>query len=202
MLVEASKGLTSRTPSAQEALDPAERQGTDPHFWLDPANAILYVENIKTALSQADPAGAATYQKNADAYIAQLKDLDGWIRTEVQQLPPDKRLLVTNHENLGYYADRYGFRILGTVIPNTNPDAAPSAKDLAALIDRIKSAGVKAVFLDVGSNTQLADQVAKETGIRVVSDLYIETVSKPGDPAPTYIEMMKYDTTSIVEALK
>ncbi len=110
----------------------------DPHFWLDPSLVITYVENIRDGLTTADPEGAEVYKANADAYIAQLKELDSWIKSQVETIPSEKRLLVTNHENLGYFADRYGFTIVGTVIPSLSSEASPSAQEMAALVEQIK----------------------------------------------------------------
>jgi ABC-type Zn uptake system ZnuABC Zn-binding protein ZnuA len=200
-VIVASAGLASRTPGPGEILDTGHSQG-DPHFWLDPTMAVKYVENIRAGLSQADPAGAAVYARNAEAYTAQLKTLDTWIAAQVQQLPPERRLLITNHENLGYYADRYGFKIVGAVVPSFSSDASPSAQQLAQLVNAIKATGAPAVFLDTGTNPQLAQQVAQETGIKVVADLYTESLSPLGGPAPSYIEMLRYDTRAIVDALK
>lgn len=174
----------------------------DPHFWLDPTHVIRYVENIRDGLSKADPAGAATYAANAEAYIAQLRELDAWIQEQVSAIPPEARRLVTNHESFGYFADRYGFQIVGTIVPNISPTAAPSAQQLARLVDRVKEAGVKAIFLETGSNPKLAEQLAAETGIRVVTELYTHSLTPPGGPASSYIDMMRYNTQAIVEALK
>ncbi|MFZ2448238.1 MAG: metal ABC transporter substrate-binding protein [Syntrophobacteraceae bacterium] len=174
----------------------------DPHFWLAPNNVIQYVKNIRRALSDADPEGAAAYAANADLYIAQLEDLDRWIADQVGQVPPDHRLLVTNHESLGYFADRYGFKVTGTVIPSVSTGASPSARQLARLIDGIKATGTKAILLETGANPQLAKQVARETGIKVVTELYTHSITGPKGPAPSYIEMMKYNTLAIVNALK
>lgn len=174
----------------------------DPHFWLDPNYVIHYVENIRDGLSHVDPAGAAFYTQNADAYIAQLQELDQWIVAQVAQLPPERRLLVTNHESFGYFADRYGFRVIGTILPSVSTGVSPSAQQLAQLIDLIRTSGVPAIFLETGSNPQLANQIARETGVRVVSDLYTHSPSPPDGPAPTYLDMMRYNTTLIVEALR
>lgn len=174
----------------------------DPHFWLDPTHVIHYVENIRDGLSKADPAGAATYAANAEAYIAQLRDLDTWIQEQVSAIPPEARRLVTNHESFGYFADRYGFQIVGTLVPNISPTAAPSAQQLARLVDRVKEAGVKAIFLETGSNSKLAEQLAAETGIRVVTELYTHSLTPLGGPASSYIDMMRYNTQAIVDALK
>jgi ABC-type Zn uptake system ZnuABC Zn-binding protein ZnuA len=174
----------------------------DPHFWLDPNNVIKYVENIRDGLSQADPSGAAMYQANASAYIAQLKQLDQWIAEQVKAIPQERRLLVTNHESFGYLADRYGFKIVGTIIPDVSTGAAPSAQQLAALVNQIKAAKVKAIFLETGTNPQLAKQIAQETGIKVVVELHTHSLTDAKGSAPTYIEMIKSNVKMIVDALK
>jgi ABC-type Zn uptake system ZnuABC Zn-binding protein ZnuA len=206
LVVEAAAGLTSRTAQPGEKSETedasAHHHEGDPHFWLDPNNVIRYVENIRDGLSQADPAGAATYRANADAYIAQLKELDRWIAAQVQAIPPERRLLVTNHESFGYFADRYGFKVVGTIMPSVSTGASPSAQQLAALINQIKSAKVKAIFLETGTNPQLAKQIAQETGILVVTELYTHSLTEAKGPAPTYLMMMKYNVQAIVNALK
>ncbi|MGQ9902877.1 MAG: metal ABC transporter solute-binding protein, Zn/Mn family [Anaerolineae bacterium] len=174
----------------------------DPHFWLDPNLVIKYVENIRDALSVADPDGAPVYAANATAYIARLKELDAWIVEQVAQLPPEARKLVTNHESFGYFADRYGFQIIGTVVPNVSPMAQPSAQQLARLADRVKEAGVRAIFLETGADKRLAQQLAQETGIKVVTELYSHSITDASGPAPTYIDMMRYNTQAIVNALR
>ncbi len=174
----------------------------DPHLWLDPNNVIQYVENIRDGLTQADPAGADVYKANAAAYIEQLKSLDAWITEQVNQIPPEKRMLVTNHEAFGYFAARYGFKIIGTIIPSLSTEASPSAQQMATLIDQIKATKAPAIFVEVGVNTNMANQIASETGTKVVSDLYLETLSPKDGPAPDYISMMKYNVTRIVGALK
>jgi manganese/iron transport system substrate-binding protein len=121
---------------------------------------------------------------------------------QVAQIPAERRLLVTNHESFGYFADRYGFRIVGAIVPSVSTGAAPSAQQLAMLVDRIKATGAPAVFLETGANPQLADQLAQETGVRVVTGLYTHSISAPDGPAPTYLEMLRYNTQAIVEALK
>jgi len=194
--IQASAGLTSLPdPSGQNP------EG-DPHFWLDPNNVIKYSENIRDGLSQADPAGASYFDLNYRKYIANLQSLDAWIESQVLSVPPTRRLLVTNHETLGYFAKRYGFRIVGAILPSITSGAAPSARELAALITQIRSSGVPAIFLETGTNPQLADQIASETGTKVVSDLYTHSLSVIGGPAATYIEMIRHDVITIVEALK
>jgi len=201
LVIVASQGLAMRVPPPGDPAAVEHPEG-DPHFWLDPTKVVRYVENIRDGLSQADPAGAGGYAKNAQAYVAQLNDLDQWITAQVSQVPPARRLLVTNHETFGYFADRYGFKIVGAIVPSVTSNASPSAQEMAALVNRVRAAGAPAVFLEVGANTQLANQLASETGIRVVTGLLTHSVSAAGGPAPTYIEMMRYNTTAIVTALK
>lgn len=177
------------------------REG-DPHFWLDPNLVIKYVENIRDGLIAADPDGKDVYTQNAAVYIAQLTELDGWIKAQVEQIPAERRLIVTNHESFGYFADRYGFKIIGTIVPGVSTNASPSAQQLARLVDHIKETGAIAIFLETGSSPQLAEQVAAETGVKVVNDLFTHSITEPGGKAPTYIDMMKYNVNAIVGALK
>jgi ABC-type Zn uptake system ZnuABC Zn-binding protein ZnuA len=201
LIIEAATGLPSRQPQDGEMVE-ADHGGNDPHFWLDPVSAIKYTENIRDGLSQIDPAGKDVYVKNAETYISKLRELDTWIAGQVQQVPEARRLLVTNHESFGYFADRYGFRIVGTVIPSVSTGASPSAQQLARLVDRLKATHAPAIFLETGANPQLADQLAGEVGIRVVTDLYTHSVTAAGGSAPTYIDMMRYNVQKIVDALK
>ena len=193
-VIEASAGLSPRTDAESE-------HGIDPHLWLDPNHVIVYVENIREGLTHFDPDGAAIYQSNAEAYVAQLTELDNWISEQVSQIPPERRLLVTNHEALGSFADRYGFRVIGAVVPGVSSDASPSAEQMAKLIDQIKASGTPAIFLDEVENPALAQQIADETGVMVIEDLHLESLTA-GPPAGTYIDMMKHNVTRIVEALK
>lgn len=200
--IEASAGLTSRQPRADERIaDEHEGEG-DPHFWLDPIRVIRYAENIRDGLTQADPGGKETYAQNTASYTNQLRELDAWIAGQVQQISEARRLLVTNHESFGYFADRYGFQVVGTVIPGVSTGASPSARQLAQLVDRLRVTGAPAIFLETGVNPQLADQLARETGIRVVTGLYTHSVAPTDANAPTYIEMMRYNVRRIVEALR
>jgi ABC-type Zn uptake system ZnuABC Zn-binding protein ZnuA len=215
--VEASEGLTSREPQpgepahehegeeapvSEEGPGADEPQEADPHFWLDPTLVKTYVENIRDAFVAADPEGEAEYTANAAAYTAKLDNLDTWITEQVATLPEEDRLLVMNHVSHGYFADRYGFRIAGAVIPSVATGESPTAKQLAELTETIRAEGVRAIFVEIEENPQLADQIAAETGIVVVDDLRDHSLSEPGGEAATYIDMMKYDTRKIVDALK
>jgi zinc/manganese transport system substrate-binding protein len=189
-------------PALITATDGLAAPGSDPHLWMDPANGIRYVENIRDGLTALDPAGKDVYAANAAAYIVKLKQLDDSIRALVAQVPPERRLLVTNHDDLGPFAQAYGFKVVGAVIPSVTDEASPSAQQMAALIDTIKQSRAPAIFVDVGANRTLADQVASGAEVRVVTGLYIESLSAPDGPAPTYIDMLRYDAQLIVDALK
>jgi ABC-type Zn uptake system ZnuABC Zn-binding protein ZnuA len=174
-------------------------ENVDPHFWLDPVDVIAYVENIRAGLTAIDPAGAAEYAANAAAYERQLRELDSWTAGRVATIPASRRLLVTNHESFGHFAERYGFEVVGTVFPTTSAEGAPSAKALGTLIKDIRATGAPAIFLETGSNADLAGQVARETGVKVVTDLYTHSLAQN---APTYLDMMRWNVDHIVEALR
>ena len=133
MVVEASAGLSVRKDAESE-------HGVDPHLWLDPNNVIRYVENIRDGLAEFDPEGAGYLQIQCRCLHRPIAGgLDVWIREQVNSIPAERRLLVTNHDSLGYFAERYGFTVIGTVVQGTSSNAAPSAQQMAALIDQIKA---------------------------------------------------------------
>jgi ABC-type Zn uptake system ZnuABC Zn-binding protein ZnuA len=197
IVVEASAGLTPRLYS-----DDDEHEAGDPHFWLDPNLVITYAENIRDGLIAADPEGAKIYSSNTESYIKQLQDLDSWIHTRVDTLSPEERLLVTNHEALGYFAERYGFTIVGTVIPSLSSEASPSALEMATLVEQIIASGAKAIFLDASDNPALASQIAEDANVKVITNLYLGSLTPSDGPAPTYLEMMKHNTNLIIEGCK
>lgn len=171
----------------------------DPHCWLDPNLVLTYVQNIADGLAAIDTDGAETYRANAATYTQELRGLDSWIVSEVDTIPMARRLLVTDHESLGRFASRYGFEVVGAVYPTTTGEGSPSARALAQLIDAIRGSGAPAVFVETGSSSEIADQIAEATGAAVVTDLYTHSLGPRG---PTYIEMMRWNVTKIVEALR
>ena len=198
LIVTTTNGLTPRQLNGSSS---SEHGAGDPHMWLDPNLVITYVENIRDGLSQADPDGAEIFKSNAEAYIAQLKVLDEFIRSQVEAIPAERRLLVTNHEALGYFSERYGFTVVDTILPSFSSDASASAQEIASAIEAIKTSGAPAIFLGEVENDSLAEQIAAETGVTVVKDLHLESLTE-GEPAGTYIDMMKYNVMQIVDALK
>lgn len=182
-----------------------EHAGGDPHFWVDPNNVMVWTQNVAQVLAAADPAHADDYTANADAYLAQLGDLDAYIRDQVARIPQEDRLLVTDHETLGYFADEYGFEIVGAIIPTSSTTAGASAGDVASLVEIVRERAVPAIFVGTtaGQGLQaLAQTVADETGqpIRVLP-LLSGSLAPSGQPGDTYLGYMRYNVDQIVEGL-
>jgi zinc/manganese transport system substrate-binding protein/manganese/iron transport system substrate-binding protein len=182
--------------------DEDEHGNQDPHVWFAVANAVTMVENIRDALSGADAANAATYAGNATRYLAELQALDASIKQQAAQVPAACRKLVTNHDVLGYYAEAYGFEAIGSVIPSTSSQASASAADVAAIVRRIEAEGVPAIFAEASINPDLIRQVGREAGVKVVDDLYGDSLGPSGSDGATYVKMMQANTKKIVDALK
>ena len=173
----------------------------DPHFWFDPLRVQQAVNSIAAQLSTADPAGQTYYRDNAAAYNRDLDDLHSWIEEQVATLPEDHRILVTSHDSFQYFAQRYGFEVAGAIFPVTT-EAEPTAQDLAELIEVIEHEGVHAVFGEKSHSGRLAQRVAEETGATLIGGLYTGSLGEEGGEAGTYIDLMRYNTTTMVEALK
>jgi ABC-type Zn uptake system ZnuABC Zn-binding protein ZnuA len=174
----------------------------DPHFWLDPNLVLVYLEKIYQGLVSIDKEGESVYQNNKNAYRQLIIQLDEWIVNKVKEIPEERRLLVTNHESLGYFADRYGFTIVGTIIPSVSTGAAPSSQQMAMLIEKIKAMKIPAIFLETGANPQLASQIERETGVKVVLNLNTHSVIPGKAGQSTYIELMKSMVDTIVQSLQ
>jgi zinc/manganese transport system substrate-binding protein len=196
-VVDLSAGLALRTLPSNDAHAVG---GTDPHVWFDPTYVIAWVDIVAAVLGSLDPERVTTYEARAAAYRESLRDLDAWIVEQVSRIPPANRRLVTDHDSFGYFADRYGFQLVGTVIPGSSALSEPSAREIAALEDCILETGVSAVFVGTTVNPALGAQVAADTGAQLVV-LYTGSLSGPQGPAPTYIDLMRYDVTQIVSAL-
>jgi ABC-type Zn uptake system ZnuABC Zn-binding protein ZnuA len=173
----------------------------DPHVWHSVENARQMVQVIAGALAQADPANAETYQANAAGYSAELEQLDAWVIEQVETIPEANRKPVTTHDTFGYFAQRYGFEVVGTVLPTSTESASPSAQELATLVEAVKAEGVPAVFAENVSSNGLLNQVANEAGVDLVVSLYTDALGPPGSEADTYIAMMRYNVTTIASAL-
>ncbi len=178
-------------------------QETDPHAWQDVSNVILYTKNIRDALDSIDPTHKSLYDANARAYIEKLKDLDTWIKEQVATIPADKRKLVTNHDALGYFARRYGFQIIGAVIPSGTTEAAdPSVQQTIQLLGIIRANGVHAIFSENMANPQLAQTLSQEAGVQLGPELYTDALGPVGSKGDTYLKMIKYNVSVFQKYLK
>jgi zinc/manganese transport system substrate-binding protein/manganese/iron transport system substrate-binding protein len=172
----------------------------NPHFWLDPTIVKqYYLPAIAAELAKLDPDGRATYDANVASYGAQLDTLDAELMAKIATIPQENRKLVTFHDAFPYFARHYGFELVGVILEN--PGQEPSAAELAALVDKVKAAGVKAVFSEAQFSPKLAATLAQEAGITtVVTTLYNDALGPA--PADTYLGMMRWNVDQIVPALK
>jgi manganese/iron transport system substrate-binding protein len=203
-LISVSDGIELMEGEAheeEEGEDEDEHEEGDPHVWTDPNNVLVWVNNIENGLTTADPANAAYYTENANQYRQQLRELDDWVAAQVNQIPLERRKLVTDHTVFTYFASRYGFEQVGAVVPSYSTLAQPSAQELAALEDTIRELQVPAIFVGNTVNPSLSERVAQDTGTKLV---YILTgsLTEADGAAPTYIEYIQYNVNAIVEALR
>ena len=177
----------------------APDQRTDPHCWQDVTCTRTYVANITAGLAVADPANAAFYRDRAAAYDKRLAALDGWIRSQIAQVPEDRRKAITGHNSFNYFAHAYGVTFESPRGYNT--DSEPSARDMANLIRQVREQKIKALFIENMTNPVLVDEIAKDSGATVGPRLYSDALSKPGGPAATYEAMMRHNVTALVAGM-
>jgi zinc/manganese transport system substrate-binding protein/manganese/iron transport system substrate-binding protein len=172
----------------------------NPHFWLDPTIVRDdWLPKIVEALSAASPGDRATFEANAAAYAKELRALDAELAAQVATIPPANRKLVTFHDAFPYFARHFGFELVGVVLANVGQEPTPA--DLAALVEKVKAAGVKAVFSEAQFNPKLAQTLAQEAGVeQVVTTLYNDALGPA--PADTYPGMMRWNMQQIVDALR
>lgn len=185
-----------------EAGDADEHSGEDPHFFTDPARMALAAQGILDELTEQVPAlDTDAVRAEAEAYIGELEALDADVERTLDAVAEADRILVTNHEVFGYFADRYGFEVVGTVIPGGTTSEGTSAADLAELVEVVEEEGVPAVFADTSSPDRLAQALASEVGDVEVVELYSESLGEPGSGAETYLEMVRVNAERIASAL-
>lgn len=207
--VEAAEKSGVAGVSVGGAIDPINYSADDgngrpdPHFWTDPRRVRRAVEVIRDRIIEhVDGVDAAAIRTGADRYLAELDRLDQWMAERFATIPAERRKLVTNHHVFGYLAQRFGFDVVGAVIPGGTTLASPSPSDLSALAGTIRAAGVGAIFADSSQPDRLARVLADQAGVHVqVIPLYSESLTEPGGGAGTYLEMMRANTESIVRGL-
>jgi len=173
----------------------------DPHVWMEPHNVMYWTMLIRDTLIELDPANAETYAANADSYLEAVDTLvHDFVMPMVETLPEENRILITNHDAFGYFATRFDFEIVGTVIPGVSTLAEASTGDIAETIDLIREQNIPAIFAETTVSDDLVQQIADETGVQFYV-LYSGSLSDADGPASTYLDYIRYNVTTIVEAL-
>ena len=171
----------------------------DPHGWQSLQNAIVYADNIAAALAKAAPADAATFHENHADYVAEIKTLNAQIENMIAALPESKRTIVTSHDAFQYFGREYGLTFIAPQGLSTESEA--SARDVARLIEQIRTEGISAVFIENVADPRLVRQIANETGSVVGGKLFPGALSGESGPAGTYLDLMRHNATTIVTAL-
>ncbi len=199
---EEDQGTREETAAEEDTHDHGP---LDPHVWQDVNNVMLWVDNARQALSAADPANAATFAANAERYRAELVKLDADLSASFDTIPADRRVLITNHDNLGYLADSYGFEVIGTIVPSVSTLAEPTAAALAELVDTMQAAGVCTLVVETTASDQLARTLEKELteceSVRLIT-VYTDALGPAGSGANTYTGMMRANAAALVEGLR
>ena len=170
----------------------------DPHFWFDPTRVALAVDAIKMELIAIDPENKDSYETSANNYKDKLNALDVETKNLIATIPSDQRIFITTHEALGYLEARYDLEVKATIIPSITTEDTATPKQLVHVIEEIKEHGIKVLFMESESPTKAAEVIAQETGIDLVSGLWVETLQE----GQSYIDFMKSNVNIIVENLK
>lgn len=175
----------------------AYKDNPNPHAWMSPSNALIYVENIRKALASHDPGNAATYQRNAAAYSAKIKAIDEPLRQRLAAIPEGRRWLVTSEGAFSYLARDYGLRELYLWPINADEQGSPS--QVRAVIDTVRRENIPVVFSESTISDRSARQVASETGARYGGVLYVDSLSLPSGPVPTYLKLLEVTVETIAK---
>ena len=171
----------------------------DPHAWQDVRAARNYVMSINLGLRAIDPAHGDKYRERAAAYDRVLSELNRWIKDQIDQVPKAKRAIITSHDAFGYFADAYGLKVYS--VHGLSTESEPSAEYIAELVEKVRSTGVKAVFLENMSETKSAETLAKDAGAIIGGTLYVDALSTADGPAPNYVAMMRYNVPLLRDAM-
>jgi ABC-type Zn uptake system ZnuABC Zn-binding protein ZnuA len=200
----ANSGTRAKTVTITEGIGTIESEeyanSSDPHAWMTAKNGQLYVENIRRALVDLDPYNKDVYNFNAQLYQQQLEDLDKEIFREVSSLPESRRILVTSHDAFRYYGRYYGVQVEAAL--GTSTDAEVQTEDVNRLTTIIKESGVPAIFVESTINPKLIRQLATDNDVIIGGSLYADSLADPDHPAGTYIGMLRYNTKTMVAALR
>lgn len=201
-LIENS-GTKAKVKLITAGIQPIEsltyQNSSDPHAWMDAKNGLIYIKNIKDALIQIDPDNADKYEFNYSIYQQQLQDLDQYIETEINKIPQQRRILITSHDAFQYYGRRYGVRLES--ILGTSTDADVQVSDIERLTKVISESGIPSVFIETTVNPKFLQQLANDNDVTIGGKLFSDSIGDKDSDAPTYIDMLTYNTNTIVKAL-
>lgn len=172
----------------------------NPHAWMSPQNAVIYVENIRKSLGKLDPANAATYDRNAKAYSEQIKAIDLKLKTAIAAIPPDRRYIVSCEGAFAYIARDYGLKEVYLWAVNAEQQATP--KQVEKTIDTVKKNRIPTVFCESTVNPKAQLQVAKESGAKFGGVFYVDSLSPADGPASTYLKLLEYNVSTLIEGLQ
>lgn len=172
----------------------------NPHAWMSPSNALIYVENIKNALIKQDPANQEVYTKNAEQYSAKIKAMDAPLRAKLSQIPEHQRWLVTSEGAFSYLANDYGLK--EAYLWPINAEQQGSPQQIKSLIDTVRANNIPVVFSESTISDKPAKQVAKETGAKYGGVLYVDSLSEAGGPVPTYLDLLQTTVSTIASGFE
>ena len=202
-LLDSASADSNRVVALGDSIDPIVVSGVeDPHFWLDPLRVKMAVLQIEDELSELDPDGAAHYRNEAGAYIAALDEIQDWTLKQVATIPEERRLLATTHDSLRYFAEAYGFTLVGLTFEGSMAGQEPSAEEMARIVDTIIEAEVDAVFVENAVTDRLARTIAEETGAVIIQGVRTGSLAGPGSGVETYLSMLRSNVELIVESLQ
>lgn len=201
-LIENS-GTKAKVITITNGIEPiqslAYKNSTDPHAWMDAKLGLVYIENIKNALIELHPGGRKTFEFNYGLYRQQLLEMDTFIKRSIESIPEQRRILITSHDAFRYYGNRYG--IVVESVLGTSTDADIQTSDIIRLSKIIDDYGIPSVFIESTVNPKVLQQLAKDKGIQIGGKLYSDSIGDEDSGAPSYLEMLRYNTSTIVRAL-
>lgn len=172
----------------------------NPHAWMSPKNALVYVENIRKALGKIDPANAATYDANAKTYSQQIRAIDGKLKQAISTIPPEKRYMVSCEGAFSYLTRDYGLKEVYIWAVNSEQQATP--KQVEKVINSVKANRIPAVFCESTVSNEAQLQVAKETGAKFAGVFYVDSLSPASGPTPTYLKLLEYNVNILIKGLQ
>jgi len=198
-----NSGTNAKQVLVTEGVEAIESQtyanSADPHAWMNVANGIIYAENIYKAIVDLDPDNTSYYTENYTAYRAKLEYLDQYITDRIQSIPTQNRVLITSHDAFQYYGRKYGIQL--EAILGTSTDAEEQTSDIIRVNKVIRERKIPAVFIESTVNPKLLKQIASDNDVVIGGSLYADSIGDKDSPAPTYYDMLKYNTETIVSAL-